>query len=97
MDALNPSPHEHISESDREWLIDQANTFIFAGVDTTSTMLMYTFHQVLASPEVTNKLKNELENADISIKEGYDWKKVQQLPYLVCSILPLREDVARSR
>lgn len=83
MDALNPSPNQNISTADRDWLIDQANTFVFAGVDTTSTMLMYTFHKVLSSREIHSRLQHELRNANISIQEGYDWKAVRDLPYLV--------------
>ncbi|CAI7601454.1 unnamed protein product [Penicillium pancosmium] len=86
MDALNPSPNQNISAADREWLIDQANTFVFAGVDTTSTMLMYTFHKVLSSREIHSRLQDELRNANISIQEGYDWKAVRDLPYLTAVI-----------
>jgi cytochrome P450 len=83
IDALNPSPNHDISATDREWLVDQSNTFVFAGVDTTSTMLMYTFHKVLSSHEIHSRLQHELQNADISIQEGYDWKTIRELPYLV--------------
>ncbi|KAJ5388208.1 cytochrome P450 [Penicillium cosmopolitanum] len=86
MDALNPSPNQNIGTADRDWLIDQANTFVFAGVDTTSTMLMYTFHKVLSSREIHSRLQHELRNANISIQEGYDWKAVRDLPYLTAVI-----------
>lgn len=84
MDALNPSKDHILTEADREWLIDQGNTFLFAGVDTTSTMLMFTFHKVLSSPGIHSRLKEELRNANLSIEEKYDWRRVRQLPYLVC-------------
>ncbi|OQE23023.1 hypothetical protein PENSTE_c009G03666 [Penicillium steckii] len=86
MDALNPSKDHILTEADREWLIDQGNTFLFAGVDTTSTMLMFTFHKVLSSPGIHGRLKEELRNANLSIEEKYDWRRVRQLPYLTAVI-----------
>ncbi|KAJ5090176.1 cytochrome P450 [Penicillium argentinense] len=86
IDVLNPSSGQDASEKDRSWLIDQGNVFVFAGVDTTSTMLMYTFHKVLSSPDILNRLQKELQDAKLSIDEQYDWKRVRQLPYLTAVI-----------
>lgn len=86
IEALNPSKDHNLSEADREWLIDQGNTFVFAGVDTTSTMLMYTFHKVLSSPDIHSRLKQELQDANLLIEDGYDWRQVRQLPYLTAVI-----------
>lgn len=72
----------------RERLIDQANTFVFAGVDTTSTMLVLTFHKVLSSPDILKRLQEELRDATSMIQHEFDWKKVRQLPYLVSILFP---------
>lgn len=80
--TLNPTPGRAPSNLARERLIDQANTFVFAGVDTTSTMLVLTFHKILSSPDILKRLQEELRDATALIHE-FDWKKVRQLPYLV--------------
>lgn len=80
---LNPFPGQSPGHSGREWLIDQANTLVFAGVDTTAVTLVYIFHQILSSPEICKRLQEELRGATPIIQTRFDWPKVRQLPYLV--------------
>lgn len=89
--TLNPTPGRTPSNLARERLIDQANTFVFAGVDTTSTMLVLTFHKILSSPDILKRLQDELRDATALIQHEFDWKKVRQLPYLVGILICSRQ------
>ncbi|KAJ5162339.1 cytochrome P450 [Penicillium capsulatum] len=82
MGLLNPFPGKKPDHATREWLIDQANTLVFAGVDTTAVTLVYTFHQILSSPDICRRLQEELRDATPIIRTCFDWRKVRQLPYL---------------
>jgi cytochrome P450 family 110 len=61
-----------------EELRDELLTILFAGHETTATMLAWAFYQIHQRPEVREKLLKELD----SIRENASPMEIAQLPYL---------------
>ena len=57
--------------------------FVSGGTDTTAYTTACAFHHILASPRVLRKLQVELDTATSFIRDGFDSKRIQSLPYLV--------------
>ncbi|RFU74765.1 elymoclavine monooxygenase [Trichoderma arundinaceum] len=56
--------------------------FVAGGSDTTSYTTACALFHVLSSPDVLSKLVKELDEASQFIREEFDYKKIQNLPYL---------------
>jgi hypothetical protein len=57
--------------------------FISGGSDTTAYSTACAFHYILVSPNVLSKLQLELDEAAPFIRDNFNYKRVQSLPYLV--------------
>jgi cytochrome P450 len=68
-----------------EYLVDEAFTFIDAGVDTTGRTLAAAIYYVLGNPDILRKLREELDVSPISNPEGTEIyvKRLSSLTYLV--------------
>lgn len=73
---------QHLS---REQLIDEALVFVIAGTDTTGLTLSAATFYILHTPGVLAKLREELLRVPGSEEGRFEWKEVQNLPYMVCA------------
>jgi len=65
-------------------ILEEVNTFLFAGHDTTSTSLSWTLYELGNNIEVQNKLFNELSHL---AKQGFSTEKIiKEAKYLDCVI-----------
>lgn len=67
----------------REQLVDDAFIFVFAGTDTTAYALSCATFYILYTPGVLAKLREELMRVPTREKGKFEWKDVQNLPYMV--------------
>ncbi|EIW57464.1 cytochrome P450 [Trametes versicolor FP-101664 SS1] len=65
-----------------EELIAQMSTFILAGVDTTSNALARILHLLALHPDVQDKLRAELVEAQAQYGEKMPYNELSQLPYM---------------
>ena len=68
---------------DMEQLIDEAFIFVAAGIDTTGYTLSCATFYILHTSEVMAKLREELLQVSTREDGRFEWKNVQNLPYLV--------------
>eukprot|EP00357_Protocruzia_adherens_P005908 CAMPEP_0115028358 /NCGR_PEP_ID=MMETSP0216-20121206/36227_1 /TAXON_ID=223996 /ORGANISM="Protocruzia adherens, Strain Boccale" /LENGTH=467 /DNA_ID=CAMNT_0002404475 /DNA_START=296 /DNA_END=1699 /DNA_ORIENTATION=- len=86
LDGRDPDECEDLL--DLELLIDECVTFVFAGSETTSTLLEWTFYNLTKHPKALEKLQNELEHhfRDAFRKDPEriisNPRELDQLPYL---------------
>ena len=66
-----------------EQLIDEALLMVIAGTDTTALALSASTFYILRTPGVLAKLRKELSTVPGSEEGKFEWKYVQNLPYLV--------------
>lgn len=66
-----------------EQLIDEALIFITAGTDTTAYALSCATFRILHTPGVLAKLQEELGRVPLGKEGRFEWKYVQNLPYMV--------------
>ncbi|KAI9805289.1 MAG: hypothetical protein M1833_005742 [Piccolia ochrophora] len=85
-DLLNPKASLDGTVPSSRSLRDEAQALVFAGTDTVGNTLMIGVFQVLAHPEVYQKLKTELSAAWPSLDEAPSWTELEQLPYLTAVI-----------
>lgn len=83
---LESRPEQKHFPTDQEALVDQAELFFLAGVDTTSAVLAGTVYSVLFTPEIKSRLQGELRQDGLFTRHEFNRRKIQKLPYLVrCS------------
>ncbi|KAL8737566.1 MAG: hypothetical protein Q9181_001544 [Wetmoreana brouardii] len=75
------------SEKTADRMTQEALSVISAASETTSSVLATTIFHVLNNPDVHDRLKAELKEAIKHPKALAEWKRLEQLPYLV-SLLP---------
>ena len=73
--------HHHLN---LEQLIDEALIFLTAGIDTTSYGLSAATFYILHTPAVLQKLQEELCSVPRDEGGRFEWRSVQNLPYMVC-------------
>ena len=74
----SPSPSLSLKQ-----LIDVASIFLVAGSDTTAYTLSCATFYILSTPGVLAKLREELARVPVRENGRFEWKHVQNLPYLV--------------
>lgn len=77
----DPSVPESKKLSDAE-VIAQSIVFLAAGFDTTSTTLSFVCHHLATSPEIQNKVQQEIDNVWPDENQVLSYETVQQLTYL---------------
>lgn len=77
-----------LPESDKAaWrLVMEARTFVAAGTETTGNTLSVTAYHLLANPEKAERLKSEIQAAQLKAKAPLTHQELQQLPYLVSQL-----------
>ena len=80
---LKPDDKRGFKPLNLEQLIDEAFLFLVAGIDTTSYALSCATFHILHTPGVLTKLREELLRVSGREKGRFEWKHVQNLPYLV--------------
>ncbi|KAG9003004.1 hypothetical protein FRB94_001626 [Tulasnella sp. JGI-2019a] len=77
------NPSQRIADRD---IMDQINTFFFAGTDTTSLALGWTFLLLAQNPEMQTKLREEIHSVSHSYENDdsvdTDFSIIDNLPYL---------------
>ncbi|KAF6227938.1 hypothetical protein HO133_007666 [Letharia lupina] len=69
-----------------EQLIDEALIFITAGTDTTAYALSCATFRILHTPGVLAKLQEELGRVPLGKEGRFEWKYVQNLPYMTAVV-----------
>lgn len=64
----------------------EARTFVGAGTETTGNTLTVTMFHLLDNPEMFQKLKTEIQEAQRKSKGHLGYRDLQQLPFLVRTI-----------
>ncbi|XP_017056360.1 probable cytochrome P450 311a1 [Drosophila ficusphila] len=64
----------------RKEIRDEINTFVFAGVDTTTASMSFVLYALAKHPETQTRLRKELQ--DLPAEETSDPDKLNELPYL---------------
>ena len=64
-------------------VFDGAFNFMTAGIHTTAYTLSWATFNILSSPSVLVKVQSELDEAKVAIRDDFDPKAIQNLPYLV--------------
>lgn len=67
--------------SDNE-IIAQSMVFLFAGHETTSTVLSFACYHLADSPEVQEKLQQEIDSVWSDDSQMLSYEAIHQLPYL---------------
>ena len=67
--------------SDNE-IIAQSMVFLFAGHETTSTVLSFACYHLAVSPEIQEKLQQEIDSAWSDDSQMLSYETIHQLPYL---------------
>lgn len=80
---LESNGEKGFQQLSREQLIDEALVFVAAGTDSTSYTLACATFYILHTPGVIAKLREELLRVPVREEGRYDWKDVQNLPYMV--------------
>ncbi|KAL9601749.1 MAG: hypothetical protein Q9179_002771 [Wetmoreana sp. 5 TL-2023] len=76
------------SEKTVDRMTQEAQSIISAASETTSSVLATTIFHILDNPDVHERLKAELKGAIEHPKALAEWRRLQQLPYLVSLLLP---------
>ncbi|KAJ5749530.1 Cytochrome P450 E-class group I [Penicillium manginii] len=63
-------------------VFDGAFNFMTAGIHTTAYTLSWATFNILSSPSVLVKIQSELDEAKVAIRDDFDPKAIQNLPYL---------------
>lgn len=64
-------------------VFDGAFNFMTAGIHTTAYTLSWATFNILSSPSVLAKVQSELDEAKAVIRDDFNPKAIQNLPYLV--------------
>eukprot|EP00891_Asterochloris_glomerata_P000137 jgi/Astpho2/137/Aster-04602 len=76
MNTINKETQQPLTDVQ---ILAQANTFLLAGYETTSTALAYTLFELARNPEVLAKLLKEVDAFGRSVEPGFD--NLKQFPY----------------
>lgn len=82
-ELLRPEAYRSNTVPNADSLYDEAQALLFAGADTTGMTLMHGSFYVLTSPNVYQRLKEELVSAWPILEDTPDLYDLQKLPYLV--------------
>jgi len=77
----DPSVPESKKLSDAE-VLAQSFVFLVAGYETSSTTLGFACHHLATSPEIQDKLQQEIDNAWPDENQTLSYETVHELPYL---------------
>ena len=77
----DPSVPESKKLSDTE-VLAQSFVFLAAGYETSSTTLSFVCHHLATSPEIQDKLQQEIDNAWPDENQMLSYETVHELPYL---------------
>ena len=86
-DLLLEPDERGVRRQSREQLIDEAFLFITARVDTTAYTISCATFYILRTPGVLAKLREELLRVPVTEEGMFEWKHVQNLPYMVKRIV----------
>ncbi|XP_044513352.1 cytochrome P450 3A4-like [Gracilinanus agilis] len=78
--SKNSEPHSHKDLSDQE-ILAQSIIFLFAGYETTSSVLSFLFYHLATNPEIQEKLQKEID-AVLPNKEAVTYDALVQMEYL---------------
>ncbi|XP_056662441.1 cytochrome P450 3A4-like [Monodelphis domestica] len=78
--SKNSEPHSHKDLSDQE-ILAQSIIFLFAGYETTSSVLSFLFYHLATNPEIQEKLHKEID-AVLPNKEAVTYDALVQMEYL---------------
>jgi cytochrome P450 family 9 len=66
-----------------DYLIAQAFIFFFAGFETISTAMSFIAYELIANPEVQQKLQDEIDSVEASLEGGdLNYESVQKMKYM---------------
>ena len=65
-----------------DYIISQSILFIFAGFDTTQSLLLFTIYELAICPHVQEKLANEVRRSRSTIGGTFTYECINQLEYL---------------
>ncbi|KAI6657723.1 Cytochrome P450 4B1 [Oopsacas minuta] len=85
LDLLTRSRDEEGNGLTQKEIIDELNTFVFAGHDTTGAASSFVFYHLAKYPELQEKCREEV----LSVMGGRDeieWKDIAKFTYLTCFI-----------
>ncbi|KAL3473187.1 cytochrome P450 [Aspergillus californicus] len=71
-----------LSDLNHRELVAEAADVLVAVSDTTATTLTVAVHQLVRNPEAYETLKREVRQANLTTREDFDLKSIEQLPYL---------------
>ena len=80
-EVLNSKAPKHEKTVDR--MTQEALALISAASETTSSVLATTIFHVLSNTQIYDQLKAELKEAMEDPKSLIEWRRLEQLPYLV--------------
>ena len=69
----------------RQELVDHSFALLVARTDTTVSLLTFAMFYILSSPEALVWLQMELRESSHYMKDEFDWRRIQQIPFLVSS------------
>lgn len=84
---------DSMSHLEDKVLLAEATDILVAGSDTTATTLAVAIEEMIASPTILKKLKDELREAKIATEQDYKLVKLEQLLYLVCRLVNCRAEL----
>lgn len=64
-------------------MVDEVNSFCFAGTHTTSFSLTLATYYLIANPSKLQKLLEELKPVPKNAEDLYEYRSISNLPYLV--------------
>lgn len=80
---LNPESYRNRVVPSAEQLLQETQTQLFAGTDTTVVTLMHGSFCILRSPKIYQNLKEELLTAWPDLEQPPSLSDLEQLPYMV--------------
>ena len=66
-------------------IVDELNTFVFAGHDTTSSTSSFILYYLAKYPELQEKCREEVKGV-IGDRDEFEWEDISKLTYLTCFI-----------
>lgn len=78
---------DSMSHLEDKVLLAEATDILVAGSDTTATTLAIAIQEMIKSPTILKRLKDELGEAEIATEQDYKLVKLEKVPYLVCILV----------
>ena len=85
LDLLMMSRDEEGNGLTEEEIIDELNTFVFAGHDTTGSTSSFLFYLLAKHPELQQKCRDEVTSV-MGDRNEVEWEDIGKLTYLTCFI-----------